>query len=202
MHDDAQVTDHPEDTLAATVRLAATRIAARTAPHVVFAELAGAGREPSLVALAVCIASGIRREEAEERLAPWTIWWREVDPEDHVMVGQLLDDVGIFDVHRRLTEREQLVADLLRKAISSVAAWPSGYAWGLSRLLRTGRLDEGFCLLTERAPDGAPNVYWRHLCEAGELLATGGGDIAPALGLCRRRASTDRAGPGCPDVQG
>jgi hypothetical protein len=197
------VTDHPEATLAATVRLASTRLAARTAPQVVFAELARAGHDPSVVALAVCIASGLRREEAEERWAAWSMWWREIDQEDHVVTGQLLDDAGIFDVHRRLIGREQLAADLLRKAIGSVAGWPSGYAWRLSRLLRAGRLDEAFCLLAERAPGDAPDVYWRQLCEAGELLAAGGGDLAPALELCRRRGSTTgQPAPGGPDVPG
>jgi hypothetical protein len=197
------VTDHPATTLAATVRLAAARIAAPTAPHVVFAELAAAGREPSLVALAVCLASGLHRAEAAERLAPWSACWRETDSDDHAVLGQLLDAAGIFDVHRQLAGREQLVADLLQKAIGSVAGWPSGYAWRLSRLLQTGRLDEAFCLLTERAPGDAPGVYWRHLCHGGELLAAGAHDIAPALELCRRLASTaDRSAPGWPDVPG
>ena len=184
----AHAVDEPEQAL---LRRAHESLHAGVLPEAVFAELAADARDVRSVAIAVCVAAGTSRADAEQR------WAAEGEPlfvelldGDEEGLGVFLEMAGFFDFHRPLDEREQQIRSLLGQAFDARGGWKSGAGHHLIRKLQTGRLTDALASMAAHAPDpGAPSpsAYWAHLLAAATLLA-GSDDsrVEPIVLLCRR----------------
>ncbi|MFI9786945.1 hypothetical protein ACIHEI_26085 [Kitasatospora sp. NPDC051984] len=89
------------------------------------------------------------------------------------LYGELLETVGVFDIHRQLDARELAVAERLRAAVAAMGGLGSGHALGLSRRFAQGELDSvlrSLARLGPRTGRGRPVEFWEALVAAGELL--------------------------------
>jgi hypothetical protein len=167
-------------------------------PDAVFADLAVDARDLRAVAIAVCMAAGTPRADAEGR---WDYDIEQLRAElhdgDEAAFGDILEMTGFFDFHRPLDEREQHVRAELRQAMATALPLPSGYAHLLGRMLQTGRLTSAFIKMTT-LPLTDATAYWAHLLAAADLL-TGSEDdqFESCVNLCRQRL--DQAGTLPPD---
>jgi hypothetical protein len=165
-------------------------------PDAVFATLAEDTHDYRGAALAVCTAAGIPRAQAQQRwIADGAELVPQVQPGDAAELGFFLELAGFFDVHRQLDEREQHIRHLLDQAVdrafATLGGLPSGYAHGLSRKLRTGRLAEAFVSMATfgaRQRHPMPAAYWTHLLAAADLLAISDDDqFESCVVACRQR---------------
>ncbi|MER6479007.1 hypothetical protein [Streptomyces filamentosus] len=202
------------DVIEALGAAAGERLRAGAAPGAVCGELAARTRWWWDAALGVGRALGIPEPELLDRLRrdPGEVQ-DELGPGEEELYGELMEELGVFDVAARLDERELLIAERLRAAVRAMGGVASGHAQALSRRLVTGEPAWVFHSLARSGPRsscGRPAEFWEALVEAGELLAAGGGDecegecghgdLAQALGECRARladcARPDRSGLG------
>ncbi|MDX3533502.1 hypothetical protein PV721_03775 [Streptomyces sp. MB09-01] len=165
----------------------------------VHAELAAGTDDVRAAALVVCDALGIPRGEAERRLRGCQDLWGEFGPGDERLVGELLDGIGLFDVHVTLDERGERIRGLMRRAMGASGGISSGIGVGILRKLDTGRLPEAFAVLVRvRVRErGDPVRYWAVLGTAGELLAawlpSGDEEAAGRVREARERCAREAA---------
>ncbi|MEU3408861.1 hypothetical protein ABZ766_33630 [Streptomyces sp. NPDC006670] len=158
----------------------------------VFADLAARTGKWGVCVLAVCLALGVPRVDAEARL-------REVEPlfadfavgeeEDLAFV---LRFGHVFIVDRVLDEHEEHIRDLLEAA----AGARGGYPGSLLGWFRTGELTKLFLYFTKtqfRDQRGSPADFWGAMTVAGELLARQDGpnheEVIAGLTRCRAQAA-------------
>ncbi|MFE6183960.1 hypothetical protein ACFQ6U_05940 [Streptomyces sp. NPDC056465] len=167
-------------------------LAAGHSDEEVFAELAARTGTRGVCLLAVCLALGVPRTDAEARL-------REVEPLfADFAVGEeedlafFLTFGHIFIVDRVLDEHEERIRDLLGTA----AGAHGGYPGGLLGWFRTGELTKIFLYFSKtrfRDGRGSPHDFWAAMNAAGELLAgqdrTEHEEVAAALQRCRTQAA-------------
>jgi hypothetical protein len=167
-------------------------------PETVFVALAVDTRDLREAAIAVCVAAGTPRADAEGR---WGDGCEQLLAEIHdgeeAIFGEILEMTGFFDFHRPLDEREQHVRRELRQAMATALPLPSGYAHLLGRTLQTGRLARAFIKMTT-LPLTDATAYWAHLLAAADLLAGSEDDrFESCVNLCRQRL--DQTGTLPPD---
>jgi hypothetical protein len=175
----------------ALARRAQAGLRAGGTPCAVFVDLAAGTLDYRATALAVCAAAGIPRVQFEQRWADTSEQLLpEIQPGQEALLGEVLETLGLFDVHRPLDEHEQQARRHMKLAMAAVGWWPSGYAVRLSRWWMTGRLVDAFVSLADygAGPDGAtmPPAYWTHLLAAADLLAgTDDNRFESCVLLCR-----------------
>ncbi|MFJ4773833.1 hypothetical protein ACIP88_32760 [Streptomyces uncialis] len=167
-------------------------LAAGRSDEEVFAELATRTGDRGVCVLAVCLALGVPRADAEVRL-------REVEPLfSDFAVGEeqdlafLLMFGHVFIVDRVLEEHEERIRDLLGTA----AGARGGYPGGLLAWFRTGELTKIFLYFAKtrfRDGRGSPPDFWAAMTAAGELLAGQNRpdheEVTAGLERCRTQAA-------------
>lgn len=154
------------------VAFATGRLAAGRRPEQAYLDVIALGADRRLAAIAVCAAAGTPWAEARTRMAAFDDIWSSLGSGSPETAGSLLELYGFFDVEVALDPDEAQVATFLRQAMATVAYLPSGYANGLYRMLRTGRLREALLSLEEMgAKRWADNRdFWLGLTEAAARL--------------------------------
>lgn len=160
-------------------------------PRTAFAKLAANAGDLHAVAIAVCMAAGTSRADAEKRWATdGELLLLEVQDGEEALLGQFLEMAGFFDYHRPLDEREQQIRHLLGQAFNAHGGWKSGLGNGLIRKLQTGQFIDALTTMAVHAPHPralSPTAYWSHLLAAANMLAsTDDGRVEPVVLLCRR----------------
>ncbi|MGA5150066.1 hypothetical protein ACPCSF_34400 [Streptomyces griseoincarnatus] len=161
---------HGEDE-GALVLEAQEMLAAGQSDEEVFAKLAARTGNWGVCVLAVCLALGVPRTDAEARL-------REVEPLfSDFAVGEeeglayCLRFGHVFIVDRVLEEHEERIRDLLGTAAGARGGYPAGLlAW-----FRAGELTKIFLYFAKtrfRDGRGSPPEFWAAMTAAGELLAS------------------------------
>jgi hypothetical protein len=184
-----------EGTLVARAR---TQLAADVTPAEVFLGFVLDDVEYPQAAIAVCVAAGASKAEAHERLQDFGGLWDELQPGDEADAAEVLQTLGYFEPNAVLNPREQVVASALRDAIGAFGGIPSGYAAGLWRQLRTGRLATVFVGL-EKLGGGRPSderAFWASMRAAADLLDTDQGEdgLREAIRRCRERGADPAGG--------
>jgi hypothetical protein len=201
--------DHRTRRMADDVRLSVTALAEGTAPGQVFAQLALGESHPRQVALAVCVAIGIPRPEAERRLEEFDgadpeAWnldrGRHSREENASSDGEILESTGLFDLHFELDADQRRIAELLAAALAEINGTGSGHAFSYERAISTGRLRDAFMLLSRPGRIGREvntASYWQRLVTAADLLgadsdAEGDAEYVDAVRHCRDRLAHSR----------
>lgn len=182
---------HGEDE-GALVLEAQEMLAAGQSDEEVFAELAARTGNWGVCVLAVCLALGVPRTDAEARL-------REVEPLfSDFAVGEEEDLAyflrfgHVFIVDRVLEEHEERIRDLLGTAAGARGGYPAGLlAW-----FRAGELTKIFLYFAKtrfRDGRGSPPEFWAAMTAAGELLASQDRpdheEVTAGLERCRTQAA-------------
>ncbi|MFJ3631211.1 hypothetical protein [Streptomyces sp. NPDC090112] len=173
-------------------------------PVDVYAGLAAGTGDRRGAALTVCDALGIPRPDAESRLRGTEELWDGFGPDEEQLVGELLDLVGLFDVHTTLDEPGEHLRTLMNRARAALGGIASGAASALWRRLATGRLPEAYALLVGLPvrEGGDAARYWALLTTVGEGLAAwlppGDEEAARLLGEARERCAREAAALGGP----
>jgi hypothetical protein len=180
------------------------RLGEGAAPSQVFAQLAEGASDGREVALAVCIAVGIPRVEAEQRLGSKDPEDWKLDGDEHMSRGEyasefgdLLERVGTFDLPVELSADQRRIVAVFEAAISEFDGVRSGAWLGYFLAVRQGRLHEAFVMLArpERIRrDVDTKTYWGRLVEAAEMLGSsdGGAEYVDAVQRCRDRLARSR----------
>lgn len=154
------------------VAFAFAQIADGRSPGEAYRELAATGTDRRRAAIAVCVAGGTDLAEAEQRMLAYDDIWPLLEDGDDAAAGDLLELHGYFDREVVLDEAQNATVSLLQQALAHAGPVPSGYAIGVGRLLRTGRLQEAVEVLRstgrERWPDNGP--FWALLDRAAASL--------------------------------
>lgn len=181
------------DSGSALVAEARERLRSGVAPGTVCGELAAGTARWEDAARAVGLALGIEVGELR-RLGIEADLQSAFEPGEEDLYGEVLEMSGVFDVPKRLDEREQQVEGCLRAALRAQGGLGSGYFLSLRRGFVRGELARNFRALTRfgpRAGRGRPAQFWAALIAAGELLDGADGDergtVAQALAECRQR---------------
>jgi hypothetical protein len=172
-------------------------------PCQVFQRLADGGASFRSAALATCIALGIARSEAEQQLKLDDDEFWGVDSDvgsspfsDAAECADVLEQLGAFDRRIESDADQRRAGQLLGTAVSHLLPLGSGYVFRLSRLLRTGRLQEALVLLSQpeqwgRHPD--TTAYWTALVQASEVLGKdGSADYIDAIQRCQQQLTRYR----------
>ncbi|OLZ65478.1 hypothetical protein AVW11_16925 [Streptomyces amritsarensis] len=167
-------------------------LAAGQSDEEVFAELAARTGEWAACVLAVCVALGVPRTEAEARLREVEPLFAEFAAGEEELVATLLSFGHVFIVDRVLDEHEEHIRDLLGTA----AGARGGYPGGLLGWFRTGELTKIFLYFAKtrfRDGRGSPPDFWAAMTTAGELLASKDGqdqaEVKAGLERCRMQAA-------------
>ncbi|MFC8430460.1 hypothetical protein [Streptomyces sp. NPDC057253] len=183
---------HREDE-GALVLEAREMLAAGRSDEEVFAELAARTGDWGVCVLAVCVALGVPRTDAEARL-------REVEPlfsdfaaGEEEYVAFVFRFGRVFIVDRVLEEHEERIRDLLATAAGARGGCPAGpLTW-----FRTGELTKLFLYFAKtrfRDGRGSPPEFWAAMTAAGELLAEQDRpdheEVSAGLERCRMKATT------------
>ncbi|MFF2013872.1 hypothetical protein ACFVWY_33075 [Streptomyces sp. NPDC058195] len=163
----------------------------------VFAELAARTGEWGVCALAVCLALGVPRTDAENRLREVEPLFAEFARGEEEILASLLHFGHMFIVNRVLDEYDEHIRGLLGSAASARGGCPGS----LLGWFRTGELTKIFLYFARtRFPDerGSPHAFWAAMTTAGELLAGKGGphqaEVLAGLERCRTQAAAIGAG--------
>ncbi|MEU9103440.1 hypothetical protein ACWDYJ_22745 [Streptomyces sp. NPDC003042] len=158
----------------------------------VFAELAARTGEWDACALALCLALGVPRADAEVRISEVRPLFAEFEVGEEDLVAMLLGCGHVFVVDRVLDGRGERIHDLLWTA----ACARGGFPGGMIPWFRTGELTKIFLLLAQtrfRNGRGSPPEFWAAMVTAGELLATEDGsdqaEVTAGLEHCRAQAT-------------
>ncbi|MCY0946518.1 hypothetical protein [Streptomyces antarcticus] len=156
----------------------------------VFADLAARTGKWGDCVLAVCLALGVPKTDAEARL-------REVEPlfadfavGEEENLAFVLGHVFIMD--RVLDEYDEHIRDLLGTAAGARGSYPGSLlAW-----FRTGELTKIFLYFAKtqfRGKRGSPPDFWAAMTAAGELLASQDDpdheEVTAGLARCRAQAA-------------
>ena len=180
------------------LRAAQDRLHAGASPEAVFAELAVNTRDVRAAAIAVCVAAGTSRADAEKRwVDDGEPLLAEVQGDGEAAVGQFLEMAGFFDFHRPLDEREQQISRHLSQAFNAYGRWRSGVAHQLSRKMQTGQFVDALALMAAQGSHRSvptPSAYWTHLLAAANMLTGSDSEIEgensrveSVVLLCRQR---------------
>lgn len=167
-------------------------LAAGRSDEEVFAELAARTGDWGVCVLAVCLALGVPRTDAETRLREVEPLFSEFTVGEEEDLAYFLRFGHVFIVDRVLEEHEERIRDLLGTAAGARGGFPAGLlAW-----FRTGKLTKIFLYFTRtRFLDGrgSPPDFWAAMTAAGELLASQDGpdqeEVAAGLERCRSQAA-------------
>lgn len=155
------------------------------------------------MALAVCVAVGIPRAEADQRLGSRDLADWNVDGDEQMSRGDCVSSladflaaVGTFDLPVELSGDQRRIADLLAAAITEIGAIRSGHALSYHLAVRRGRLDEALVMLScpERmGREVDTKTYWGRLVEAAEMFGSDGdAEYVEAVQRCRDRFARSR----------
>lgn len=172
-------------------------LAAGRGEEEVFAELAARTGEWDACALALCLALGVPRADAEVRIREVRPLFEEFEVGEEGLVAMLLACGHVFVVDRVLDGRGERIRELLRSAACARGGFPgSTIPW-----FRTGKLTKIFLFFTQtrfRNGRGSPPEFWAAMVTAGELLATEDGpdraEVTAGLAHCRAQATALDAG--------
>lgn len=175
----------------ALLRRARESLHVGASPETAFAELAVATSNLRVAAIAVCVAAGTPRADAEKRWAtdgePLVA---EIRDGEGALLGEILEMAGFFDFHRTLDEHELQIRHELDQAFAAAGRWRSGVAHSLIRQLETGRFVDALASMTAHGPRRGvptPSTYWTHLLAAANLLTSSDdGRIEAIVLLCRQ----------------
>jgi hypothetical protein len=126
------------------VAFAFARLADGRSQGEAYRDLVATGSNRRRAAIAVCVAGGTELAEAEERMLAHDDIWPLLEDGDDSAAADLLELHGYFDLEVELDDHHNAIASLLRQALSEVGSVPSGFAIGLGRQFRTGRLREAY----------------------------------------------------------
>ncbi|MFD8886827.1 hypothetical protein ACFV0H_30635 [Streptomyces erythrochromogenes] len=163
----------------------------------VFAELAARTSDWGASALAVCLALGVHRTDAEARIREARPLFDEFEVGEEDLVAMLLACGHVFVVDRVLDGRGERIRDLLWTAACARGGFPgSMIPW-----FRTGELTKIFLLFAQtrfRDGQGSPPEFWAAMVTAGELLAAedGSDQAEMTAGLEHSRAQATCFGTG------
>ncbi|MFH8382667.1 hypothetical protein ACH4E7_17210 [Kitasatospora sp. NPDC018058] len=164
-----------------------------SSPAMVCGDLAVRAPQWVDAALAVGSALGIEEPELRQRLGGEPQVASEFRPGEEDLYAEVLVEMGVFDVPKRLDAREEVIAEHLRAALRAQGGLGGGYFHNLQRAFVKGELARVFRSLTRfgpRAGRGRPAEFWTALIAAGELLDPADGDdrgtVGQALEACRR----------------
>ncbi|WP_027344189.1 hypothetical protein [Hamadaea tsunoensis] len=150
-----------------------------------FVCLVGAGVAPAEAAVAVCVAAGSPRADAERRLEEFDGLWDLMEVGEEADAADVLARHGYFEPDATLSNDQQEIVALLHTVLTTVKGVPSGYAVTLFKDLRTGRLVKAFLQLEWlggiRWKEN--REFWIAMCRAGEAFA----DDDAALDSARQR---------------
>ncbi|MEV0394156.1 hypothetical protein [Polymorphospora rubra] len=173
------------------VAFARARLAAGDDAPAVFLELVSGEAAPPDAAIAVCVAAGSSRADAESRLEQFEGLWEIFEPGEEGDAAYLLAVGGYFEPDAVLGEDEQEAVAQLNAVLTTVSGIPSGFAAGYLRDLRTGRLVEAFLRLerlgTIRWADNPR--FWAAMCRAGRTFPDGHADLDAARQRCYERVT-------------
>ncbi|MFK0049873.1 hypothetical protein ACIQU4_38355 [Streptomyces sp. NPDC090741] len=163
----------------------------------VFAELAARTGEWGACALALCLALGVPRPDAEVRIREVRLLFDEFEVGEEDLVAMFLACGHVFVVDRVLDGRGERIRDLLWTA----ACARGGFPGGMIPWFRTGELTKIFLLFAQtrfRDGRGSPPEFWAAMVAAGELLATEDGpdQAEVTAGLEHSRAQATAVGTG------
>ncbi|MFE9792347.1 hypothetical protein ACFYRL_11450 [Streptomyces goshikiensis] len=163
----------------------------------VFVALAARSSDWGASALAVCLALGIPRTDAEARIREVRPLFEEFTVGEDDLVASVLAFVDVFVVDRVLDAHQERIRDLLGTA----AGARGGYPGSLLACFRSGELTKIFLYFAKtrfRNGRGSTPDFWAAMIAAGELLATGDGPdqagVTAGLEHCRAQASSVGAG--------
>ncbi|MFI6530273.1 hypothetical protein [Streptomyces uncialis] len=182
-HEDALVTE------------AADMLAAGRDAKEVFVELAARTGEWDAGVLAVCLALGVPREDAEARVHGARPFFEEFAVGEEDSLAMLLGIGQVFVVDRVLDDDHQRISDLLGTAVAARGGCPAGvHGW-----FRGGEITKIFLYLAKTRfgnwnERGSPREFWAPMVAAGELLIAVGGphqaEVMAGLERCRDQAAT------------
>ena len=178
---------------AVLLAFATGRLAAGRRPEQAFLDVVGLGADRRLAAIVVCAAAGTQWAQAQSRMVAFDDVWASLGSGSAETAGSLLELYGFFDVEVALDGDQAESAAFLRQAMSAVTYLPSGYANGLYRMLRTGRLRDALLSLEEMgAKRWADNrEFWVGLTEAATRLVSAAildTEVAAARRRCESRS--------------
>ncbi|MEU9377843.1 hypothetical protein AB0D94_29350 [Streptomyces sp. NPDC048255] len=159
----------------------------------VFAALASRTNDWGASALAVCLALGVPRTDAEARIREARPLFEEFMVGEEDLVASVLAFGHVFVVDRVLDAHHERIRDLLGTA----ACARGGFHGGLLAWFRSGELTKIFLFFAKtrfRDGRGSPPEFWAAMVTAGELLATEDGpdqaEVAAGLEHCRAQATS------------
>jgi hypothetical protein len=169
--------------------LAWLRLVPGTAASEVFVHMLTEGVDPRRAAIAVCVAAGSPRSQAELRLQMVDGIWELVEPGEEDLIAEALDAHGYFEPDAVLTEREHAIVANLNAAWIASGGIPSGYAVGISRDMRTGRLAQAFVRLEALgAVRWTSNTeFWTAMCRAADHMLDNDSAVDAARQRCFER---------------
>ncbi|WP_328764211.1 MULTISPECIES: hypothetical protein [unclassified Streptomyces] len=181
-----------EDSEDALVLEAREMLATGQGEEEVFAELAARTGEWDACALALCLALGVPRPDAELRIREVRPLFDEFEVGEEDLVAMFLACGHVFVVDRVLDGRGERICDLLWTA----ACARGGFPGGMIPWFRTGELTKIFLLFAQtrfRDGRGSASEFWAAMVTAGELLATEDGldqvEVTAGLEHCRAQAT-------------
>ncbi|MCX5155806.1 hypothetical protein OG914_17635 [Streptomyces sp. NBC_00291] len=167
-------------------------LAAGQGEEEVFAELAARTGDWDACALALCLALGVSRPDAEARIHEARPLFDEFEAGEEDIVAMLLACGHVFVVDQVLDGRGERIRNLLWTA----ACARGGFPGGMIPWFRTGELTKIFLLFAQtrfRDGRGTPPEFWAAMVTAGELLATEDSpdqaEVTAGLEHCRAQAT-------------
>ncbi|MER7754493.1 hypothetical protein [Kitasatospora sp. NPDC097643] len=167
-------------------------LAAGRSEEEIFAELAARTGAWGVCALAVCLALGVPRPDAQARLREVEPLFAEFSVGEEELVATVLTMGHVFIVDRVLDEHDEHIRSLLETA----AGARGGYPGSLLGWFRSGELTKIFLYFAKtrfRDGRGSPPDFWAAMTTAGELLAGRDGldqeEVTAGLERCRTQAA-------------
>ncbi|MYX37026.1 MULTISPECIES: hypothetical protein [unclassified Streptomyces] len=158
----------------------------------VFAKLAARTGQWGVCVLAVCLALGVSRTDAESRLREIETLFDEFAVGEEELVASVLTIGQVFIVDRVVDKHDEHIRNLLETAASARGGFPGG----LLGWFRTGELTKIFLYFAKtrfRDGRGSPPDFWVAVTTAGELLASKDSpdqaEVKAGLERCRTQAA-------------
>ncbi|MBD0672517.1 hypothetical protein [Streptomyces sp. CBMA156] len=172
-------------------------LAAGRSEEGIFAELAARTGELGTCAMAVCLALGVPRSDAQARLREVEPLFAEFSVGEEQLVATLLTMGHVFIVDRVLDEHDERIRNLLGTAAGARGGCPGS----LLGWFRAGELTKIFLYFARtrfRDGRGSPPDFWAAMTAAGELLVSKDGsdraEVMAGLEHCRTQAAAIGAG--------